>query len=559
MASLNVTVTRRAFDAARRGDIAALRAALVLAAQQQQQQQQHQQPGAAASSVTRSAQADVGSSSQSVAAVAAAAPLLLDADGDTLLHAAAAAGHDALIPILIHEAGIPASARNKQWKTPAMTAAANGHASTLRVLLSSAAAADGVAVRGCGAETSASVAAPSLVHEHKKNAWSPLAYAARGGHVEAIRVLLAHGAPLDDRNKEGATPLYLSCREGQRDAAEVLITAGADVNARSKNQRTPLLAAAAAGHAAVVDLLLRSGADLAASDASGSTLWHECAQGGHAAVFEVAWMAAHSAGQAAMQEARHSRDAAGRTALHAAALQGEARSCRLLLDAGWDADPADGRGATPLYFAATKGVPGCVRVLLDAGADPTRRTSQRSVLGVAAMWGRLRCVELLLEAAAAPAVSHGPRDACSSSSGSSSSIGGAMQRAVGAEVEVDTVGAGSRLARHGDGNSEASPLEASILWKRHEVDVASSRVGAASSSSSQALTAVDCAEEPRAALAQLTTRLAAAVQAHGTAEVVGRMLADADDAGRTPEQVAVAQGHSAVAALLSALDKALKS
>lgn len=113
---------------------------------------------------------------------------------------------------------------------------------------------------------------------------TPLLRAARSGDVDAIKVLLKHGALVDLPQASGATPLMVAVGLGANPidtrgkfrtelealaTAQVLMDAGADVNARDARGRTPLHAAAAQGYTDVAKLLVERGADLKAADADG--------------------------------------------------------------------------------------------------------------------------------------------------------------------------------------------------------------------------------------------------------------------------------------------------
>jgi uncharacterized protein len=113
---------------------------------------------------------------------------------------------------------------------------------------------------------------------------TPLLRAARGGDVDAMKLLLARGALVDLPQVAGATPLMvgvglnanaIDTRGKFRTelealaTAEVLLDAGADVNARDARGRTALHAAAARGYNDVVKYLVERGAALDAADADG--------------------------------------------------------------------------------------------------------------------------------------------------------------------------------------------------------------------------------------------------------------------------------------------------
>jgi ankyrin repeat protein len=115
---------------------------------------------------------------------------------------------------------------------------------------------------------------------------TPLLRAARGSDLEAIDLLLAHGALVDLPQRSGVTPLMAAVGYGwtaidtrgrfvtEQDAlatADRLIEAGADVRARDNGGRTALHAAAAKAYLSVIERLVAAGADVRAADVDGMT------------------------------------------------------------------------------------------------------------------------------------------------------------------------------------------------------------------------------------------------------------------------------------------------
>ncbi len=85
-----------------------------------------------------------------------------------------------------------------------------------------------------------------------------LMLAALRGQEALVVQLVARGATVNHR---GWTPLHYAATGGHARVAAFLLGAHADVNAESPNGTTPLMMAAMYGNAATVKLLLESGAD----------------------------------------------------------------------------------------------------------------------------------------------------------------------------------------------------------------------------------------------------------------------------------------------------------
>lgn len=136
---------------------------------------------------------------------------------------------------------------------------------------------------------------PALVHSHSSDGWTPLHAAARGGqtavaetllacdvdvdararnslantpllcavigeHIEAVRLLLAHGANVNGANEAGATPLHKAAVLGNSEIVRLLLAHGANVNARNSGGQTALTHALYKRHEDVATLLRQHGA-----------------------------------------------------------------------------------------------------------------------------------------------------------------------------------------------------------------------------------------------------------------------------------------------------------
>jgi uncharacterized protein len=67
-----------------------------------------------------------------------------------------------------------------------------------------------------------------------KTGWTPLHYAATGGHLAVVKLLLENNAYIDAESPNGTTPLMMAAQYGSAAAVKLLLEAGAD--ATSKNQ-----------------------------------------------------------------------------------------------------------------------------------------------------------------------------------------------------------------------------------------------------------------------------------------------------------------------------------
>jgi ankyrin repeat protein len=73
-----------------------------------------------------------------------------------------------------------------------------------------------------------------------KPGWTPLHYAATGGHVPVIEFLLDESAYIDAESPNGTTPLMMAAMYGSPEAVKFLIQAGADLTLKNQQGMTAL-------------------------------------------------------------------------------------------------------------------------------------------------------------------------------------------------------------------------------------------------------------------------------------------------------------------------------
>jgi ankyrin repeat protein len=198
---------------------------------------------------------------------------------------------------------------------------------------------------------------------HSHAGMTPLLAATRDswhGRPEAVMTRLANGADARGRDRDGNTPLHHAARSSDPGVAALLRDAGAELDARNEEGVTPLGIACACGNWRLARFLLELGAKPEAADAAPALL--SAAGGDDDDASGVQLLLKHKARV-------DSRDAQGRSALHAAARAGHAGIAQVLLEAGADARARDAEGRTPLLDAAEGGNVAVVDALHAAGAE----------------------------------------------------------------------------------------------------------------------------------------------------------------------------------------------
>ncbi len=243
--------------------------------------------------------------------------------------------------------------RDKDGNTPLLFAALDGKVSAVRALLDA------------GADPNEANASGSR----------PLMWCA--GDSAKVKLLLAHGAHVNVRSKQGRTPLMLAAAYVNGGAStRMLLEHGANPNVADGQKTTPLMLAASNNAIEPARLLLEHGAKVDAADFQGFTALIAAAGNGPDCEPLVKLLLDHGANPNAQTLSSKSKVLNGIIAIgKVTALQGAAASSEAatkdLLDAGAEVDAKDMRGYTALVMAVGVDHPkvGAIRLLLEHGAD----------------------------------------------------------------------------------------------------------------------------------------------------------------------------------------------
>lgn len=184
------------------------------------------------------------------------------------------------------------------------------------------------------------------------------------GNVGRVRALVAKGAALTTRDREGNTALHIAAARGDAELAAVLVNGGAPIDATNNVGATALKMAADGGHYDLAQWLVSQGAKpgIRASDGSSvlSRAWAD------AQWDFVRFLFVHGINPNAPMPAYHERQ---EPPLTLAARQGEREMVEWLLNQGVDVEAKGKSRISALHEAVRYGHVEIARLLVQHGAD----------------------------------------------------------------------------------------------------------------------------------------------------------------------------------------------
>ncbi len=185
-----------------------------------------------------------------------------DADGNTALHAAAAAGAQQSADLLL-DRGLAIDTRGALARTPLMSAVIGGQAQMTAWLLRQGADPrlkdeEGYNALMLAVRENSNAALAELAPHHRDTLDAALLLAALSGRSAAIDTLTSYGASVYTRMDDGRTPLMLAAENGHSEAVELLLDIGSSRFSTDQDGRSAADLADTAGHAEIAAMILET-------------------------------------------------------------------------------------------------------------------------------------------------------------------------------------------------------------------------------------------------------------------------------------------------------------
>lgn len=302
-----------------------------------------------------------------------------DSDGNSLLHIAAAAGHEEIVRLLVIRGALLDRPNLYGW-TALMQAARYGYENIVLHLLSSKAQVNIVNQMGVDALLLAVHGGYSKVvevllengasidcKETSQNFVTPLMVAARDGRDDVLRTLLRRSVPPDQRHcSTGWTPLMVTAMTGQLPMARLLVDKGADPNRKNLLGKTALAIASEGEMREIRGYLDRKTSDKPEKiDDRGISIVAAVKKGDYLKVKEL--LTNH-------KDECNTTTPDGATPLMYAAITGQTKIIQLLVEHGANVNAKDyENGWTALMQATYYGKVDAAKTLINLGADVSCR------------------------------------------------------------------------------------------------------------------------------------------------------------------------------------------
>lgn len=219
-----------------------------------------------------------------------------------------------------------------------------------------------------------------------------LADVVSSGSLEKVKLLIASGSDVNQRNAAEFTPLMLACEKGYYFSATELLKAGAIASHHDSRGVSALTLAVSGNFTEIVSALLDVQADPNTTNSMGLTVTMQACKLNYPVILKLLVLNGADLNK---------RTPAGDSALHFAAIAGYLQLVSILLAAGSDAECVQSSGHTPLMLAASRGHADVIAELISHGVNIDRRDGiGMSALDHAIYRRQLTSMKLLAEAGA---------------------------------------------------------------------------------------------------------------------------------------------------------------
>ncbi|XP_019859811.1 PREDICTED: transient receptor potential cation channel subfamily A member 1 homolog [Amphimedon queenslandica] len=177
--------------------------------------------------------------------------------------------------------------------------------------------------------------------------------ASKEGHAPVVKLLLEHGADIDNfADAYSRTALHIACEVGHVQVVELLLEYTTKINLSDDFKRTALHIASDKGYAREVELLLEHGADIRLNDDDEHTAIYIACEKGHAQIVELLLQ---RGADIKPIDVTYNKEMLYARLLHIACKNGHAKVVELLLMFGADITNCDENGLNPLDTAVEEG------------------------------------------------------------------------------------------------------------------------------------------------------------------------------------------------------------